>query len=114
MGITGPIGLVISLIVSLVSAWMRTGEINADGLTQVFDNLTNTISNAADMISTYLLVFVQKGTEILLKLIEGITAQIPQITATITEVVTSITQTLITVLPQLIQAGTQILVSLVS
>ena len=113
MGITGPIGLVISLIVSLVSAWMRTGEINADGLTQVFDNLTSTITSAADMISTYLPVFVQKGTEILLRLIEGMTAQIPALTAKMTEVITSIVQTLVTVLPQLIQAGTQILVSLI-
>lgn len=113
MGITGPIGFVIGLIVSLVSAWMRTGEINADGLTQVFDNLTNTITNAADMISTYLPVFVQKGTEILLRLIEGMTAQIPAMTAKMTEVINSVVQTLVTVLPQLIQAGTQILVSLV-
>ena len=113
MGISGPIGFVINLIISLVSAWIRTGEINADGLTQVFDNLTNTITNAADMISTYLPVFVQKGTEILLKLIEGITAQIPQMTAKITEVINSIVQTLVIILPQLIQAGTQILVSLI-
>ena len=113
MGLTGPIGLIISLILALVSAWMRTGEINADGLTQVFDNLTTTISSAADMISTYLPIFVQKGTEILLKLIEGMTAQIPAVTAKMTEVITSIVQTLVTVLPQLIQAGTQILVSLV-
>ena len=113
LGISGPIGLIISLIVSLVSAWARTGEINADGLTQVFDNLTNTISSAADMISTYLPIFVQKGTEILLKLIEGITAQIPQMIATITEVINSIVQTLVIILPQLIQAGTQILVSLI-
>ena len=113
LGISGPIGLIISLIVSLVSAWMRTGEINADGLTQVFDNLTNTISSAADMISTYLPIFVQKGTEIVLRLIEGITAQIPAMTVKISEVIDSITQTLMTVLPQLIQAGTQILVSLI-
>lgn len=113
MGISGPIGIVIGLIVSLVSAWIRTGEINADGLTQVFDNLTNTITNTANMISTYLPIFVQKGTEILLKIIEGITAQIPTMTAKITEVINSIVKTLVTVLPQLIQAGTQILVSLI-
>ena len=114
LGISGPIGLIISLIISLVSAWMRTGEINADGLTQVFDNLTNTISNAADMISTYLPIFIQKGTEILVNLIQGMTNQIPAITAKITEIITQLVTTLSTVLPMLIEAGVQILVSLIN
>lgn len=113
-GISGPLGLAISLIVSFISAWVRTGQLNADGITQVFDNLSNTIQSAADAISTYLPIFVQKGTEILVKLIEGITNAIPGIVSVISQIITTIVTTLSTILPQIIAAGIQILTALIS
>lgn len=114
VGISGPLGLAISLIVSFISAWVRTGQLNADGITQVFDNLSNTIQSAADAISTYLPVFVQKGTEILVKLIEGITNAIPGIVSVISQIITTIVTTLSTILPQIIAAGIQILTALIN
>lgn len=113
LGITGPIGLAISLVVSFLTAWAKTGNLNADGIRQVFDNLSTTIQNVADAITKYLPQFVQKGTEILVKIIEGITKAIPQITQTISQVITAITQTLVSVLPQLVSAGMQILTTLI-
>lgn len=113
MGITGPIGMVISLIISLVSAWVRTGEMNADGLTKVFDNLGNTITNVADMISQQLPVFIEKGTQLLVNFIDGITAQIPALTAKISEVIQSVIQAMVTALPAIIEAGVNILISLI-
>ena len=113
-GISGPLGLAISLIVSFISAWIRTGQLNADGITQIFDNLSNTIQSAADAISKYLPVFVQKGTEILVKLIEGITNAIPGIVSVISKIITTIVSTLSTVLPQIISAGIQILTALIN
>lgn len=113
MGITGPIGMVISLIISLVSAWVRTGEMNADGLTKVFENLGNTISNVADMISQQLPVFIEKGTQLLVNFINGITAQIPSLTAKISEVIQTIIQALVSALPAIIESGVTILTSLI-
>ena len=113
IGITGPIGIVIRLIVALVSAWARTGDFSADGITKAFDQITQSITNVADMISQYLPVFIQKGTEILVNLIQGMTNQIPAITAKITEIITQLVTTLSTVLPMLIAAGIQILTSLI-
>lgn len=113
-GITGPLGLVISLVVSFLTAWARTGELNADGITQVFDNLSTTIQGAADAINQYLPIFVQKGTEILVKLIEGIANAIPGIVSVISQVIESLVQTISTVLPTIIQAGVQILTALIN
>lgn len=113
-GITGPLGLVISLVVSFLTAWARTGELNADGITQVFDNLTKTIQGAADAINQYLPIFVQKGTEILVKLIEGIANAIPGVVSVISQVIESLVQTISTVLPTIIQAGVQILTALIN
>lgn len=113
-GITGPLGLVISLVVSFLTAWARTGELNADGITQVFDNLTSTIQGAADAINQYLPIFVQKGTEILVKLIEGIANAIPGVVSVISQVIESLVQTISTVLPTIIQAGVQILTALIN
>lgn len=113
LGITGPIGMVISLIISLVSAWARTGEMNADGLTKVFENLGNTISNVADMISQQLPVFIEKGTQLLVNFIDGITAQIPSLTAKISEVIQTVVESLVSALPAIIESGVTILTSLI-
>jgi len=113
-GITGPLGLVISLVVSFLTAWARTGQLNADGITQVFDNLTSTIQGAADAINQYLPIFVQKGTEILVKLIEGIVNAIPGVVSVISQVIESLVQTISTVLPTILAAGVQILTALIN
>lgn len=113
-GITGPLGLVISLVVSFLTAWARTGELNADGITQVFDNLTSTIQGAANMINQYLPIFVQKGTEILVKIIEGIANAIPGVVSVISQVIESLVQTISTVLPTILAAGVQILTALIN
>ena len=113
-GITGPLGLVISLVVSFLTAWARTGELNADGITQVFDNLSSTIQGAADAINQYLPIFVQKGTEILVKLIEGIANAIPGVVSVISQVIESLVQTISTVLPTILAAGVQILTALIN
>ena len=113
-GITGPLGLVISLVVSFLTAWARTGELNADGITQVFDNLTSTIQGAADMINQYLPIFVQKGTEILVKIIEGIANAIPGVVSVISQVIETLVNTLSSILPTIIQAGVQILTALIN
>lgn len=113
-GITGPLGLVISLVVSFLTAWARTGELNADGITQVFDNLTSTIQGAADAINQYLPIFVQKGTEILVKLIEGIANAIPGVVSVIAQVIEMLVSTLSSILPTIIQAGVQILTALIN
>ena len=113
-GITGPLGLVISLVVSFLTAWARTGQLNADGITQVFDNLTSTIQGAADAINQYLPIFVQKGTEILVKLIEGIANAIPGVVSVISQVIETLVSTLSSILPTIIQAGVQILTALIN
>ena len=113
-GITGPLGLVISLVVSFLTAWARTGELNADGITQVFDNLTSTIQGAADMINQYLPIFVQKGTEILVKIIEGIANAIPGVVSVILQVIETLVNTLSSILPTILAAGVQILTALIN
>lgn len=113
-GITGPLGLVISLVVSFLTAWARTGELNADGITQVFDSLTSTIQGAADAINQYLPIFVQKGTEILVKLIEGIANAIPGVVSVISQVIETLVNTLSSILPTILAAGVQILTALIN
>lgn len=114
LGISGPVGFAISLIVGFLSAWARTGELNANGITQVFTNLSSTIQSAADMITQFLPTFVEKGTQILNNIIQGIVSALPGITSTIANVVQSLVQTISTVLPKMMETGTQIIQALVS
>lgn len=113
LGITGPWGMLASLVTSFLISWAKTGELNASGITQVFDNLSSTITNVANGISTYLPQFVEVGTKVITGLINGITAAIPGIVSSMTTVITSITGALTTALPQLTVAGTQILTGLI-
>lgn len=113
LGITGPLGIAISLLVSFLTAWARTGQFNADGITQVFENLTQTIQSTADFISQYLPVFVEKGTQILVKIIEGIVAAVPQVVGVISQVIEKVVMTISTVMPQLVEAGIKILEALI-
>ena len=114
LGISGPVGFAISLIVGFLSAWARTGELNANGITKVFDNLAKTIQTVADNITQYLPAFVEKGTQILNNIIQGIVSAMPGIANTATNIVSQLAQTLATALPKVMQAGTQIINSLVS
>ena len=59
LGISGPFGLIISLIVSFVTAWMKTGDLSAGGITQVFDNLGNTITSVTTMLAANLPKVIQ-------------------------------------------------------
>lgn len=114
LGITGPLGIVIGLVVSFLSAWARTGQLNSDGITQVFDNLVNVVQGAADMIAQYLPAFVQKGAEILGKIIEGIASALPGIVSVISQVIDTLVSTLSSLVSPILQAGVQILTSLIN
>lgn len=114
LGLTGPWGMAASAVLGFLTAWVKTGNLNADGITQVFDNLSSTITNVADMIATYLPKFVEAGTQIIVGLINGITQKIPTIVTAITQVINSLTQAFATAMPAIITAGTQIITSLVN
>ncbi|WP_271003836.1 hypothetical protein [Listeria seeligeri] len=113
LGISGPLGMVVSLIASFGIAWLKTGDLSAAGVTKVFDNLSNMITNVTNMLAKAIPKFVKIGTDILLKLIEGLTKAIPGIVATISTIIETITTTLTTVLPVIIEAGVGILTALI-
>lgn len=113
LGFTGPIGLAISLLVSLFTSWAKTGELNADGFTKIFDDLSQTISNTAGFISDNLPKFLEVGTKILTKIVEGFTKALPKITETATQLINVIVKSITDNLPTLISVAVQILQTLV-
>ncbi|ECC0366195.1 tape measure protein [Listeria monocytogenes] len=113
LGITGPVGIGISLIVSFLTAWAKTGQMNADGITKVFDDLSATIANVSTFLSENLPGLIDAGTKIILNIIEGMTAALPGITTAITSIIESFTGVLSTALPGIIEAGTQMMTGLI-
>lgn len=113
LGITGPVGIGISLIVSFLTAWAKTGQMNADGITKVFDDLSATIENVSAFLSENLPGLIDAGTKIILNIIEGMTAAIPGITTAITGIIESFTGVLSTALPGIIEVGTQMMTGLI-
>lgn len=112
-GITGPLGIAISLLISFASAWIKTGELNANGVTKVFDNLTKTIDNVSNYLNKNLPAFIDAGGDLIVGLINGITNQIPKVTSIIEKLITIITTALITILPKIIEIGIQMLTKLI-
>lgn len=112
LGITGPFGIVISILVAFTTAWMKTGDMSAGGITKVFDSLSQTIQKMTGMLTSVLPQIITVGSQLLVNLLQGITRAIPSITAGLVQVIHLITQTLTTLLPQLIEVGISIITTL--
>lgn len=113
LGLTGPWGSLISLVLSFVAAWVKTGDLSADGITQVFDNLQSTITNVASFISSNLPKFVQLATDLITGFLNGLTAALPGIVSVATEIIQTLVNAITTVLPQIISLATQVITTLV-
>jgi tape measure domain-containing protein len=113
LGISGPWGIAIGVVTSFLGMWAKTGQLNASGITQVFTGLSATITNVANTISQYLPRFITMGTNILVSMINGITAALPQIVNAALAIINGLTVALVAVLPQLVTAGVQILTFLI-
>ena len=114
LGVSGPMGLVIGLVTSFVMAWIKTGDLSADGITKVFDNLSATIETVTATIEKYLPEIIATGTDIIVKLVEGITTAIPMIVDAMIGIIDKLIDAITLVLPVLIEAGTNILVALLN
>lgn len=114
LGLTGGLGLAVALLISFATAWAKTGKFNADGITEVFDNLSATIDKVATYLTSNLPKFIAIGTELITNFINGITKSIPKIVSAVSSITDKFSSTLSAVLPQIITMGTNLLVSLVN
>lgn len=114
LGVSGPMGIVIGLVTSFTMAWIKTGDLSADGITKVFDNLSATIETVTATIEKYLPEIIATGTDIIVKLVEGITTAIPMVVDAMIGIIDKLIDAITLVLPVLIEAGTNILVALLN
>ncbi|WP_311772027.1 phage tail tape measure protein [Listeria booriae] len=113
LGLTGGLGLAVALLISFVSAWAKTGKFNADGITEVFNNLSATIDSVATYLTSNLPKFIEIGTDLITKFVEGITNAIPKITEQATSIINKFSSTLSTMLPKIIELGITLLTNLI-
>lgn len=114
LGISGPWGLAAGAVISFVTAWLQTGQLNADGITQVFDQLSNTITNVTNAIVANIPLIVGMITNVIVGIANSISENLPQIIAIGTQIITSLTTAITAALPLLIVAGVQILIALIN
>ncbi|MCG4280860.1 tape measure protein [Lacticaseibacillus saniviri] len=114
LGITGPWGIAIGVITGFIAAWAKTGEINADGITQVFTNLSSTITTVTGMITQYLPQIITGVTTVITGVMTAIAGAIPQIVTAITTVITGLVTTMTAALPMIITAVTTIITTIIS
>lgn len=114
LGISGPWGLAAGAVISFVTAWLQTGQLNADGITQVFDQLSNTITNVTNAIVANIPLIVGMITNAIVGIANSISENLPQIIAIGTQIITSLTTAITAALPLLIVAGVQILIALIN
>lgn len=113
LGITGPWGILISLIISFLTMWAKTGDLSADGITKVFDQINNTIANVADIIAQYLPIIIESVANILTMIIEKVTEYMPMIIETIANIITMLVDAITTYLPMFIELAVQIITNLI-
>lgn len=114
LGISGPWGLAVGAVISFVTAWLQTGQLNADGITQVFDQLSNTITNVTNAIVANIPLIVGMITNVIVGIANSISENLPQIIAVGTQIITSLATAITAALPLLIVAGVQILIALIN
>lgn len=114
LGISGPWGLAAGAVISFVTAWLQTGQLNADGVTQVFNQLSNTITNVTSIIVANIPLIVGMITNVIVGIANSISENLPQIIAIGTQIITSLTTAITAALPLLIVAGVQILIALIN
>lgn len=114
LGISGPWGLAAGAVISFVTAWLQTGQLNADGITQVFDQLSNTIMNVTNAIVANIPLIVGMITNVIVGIANSISENLPQIIAIGTQIIMSLTTAITAALPLLIVAGVQILIALIN
>ncbi len=114
LGISGPWGLAAGAVISFVTAWLQTGQLNADGITQVFGQLSNTITNVTNAIVANIPLIVGMITNVIVGIANSISENLPQIIAVGTQIITSLTTAITAALPLLIVAGVQILIALIN
>lgn len=113
LGLTGPFGLAVSLIISFISAWAKTGDFSADGITKVFDQLSETISNVADSISQYLPQIIESITSVITSIVDKIVEMLSQLTEIAIQLIQTLTDAIVTYLPKLIEIATKIITTIV-
>lgn len=109
LGITGPLGLVASLLITLTASFFKLSGFTADGITKTFDDLANKISNVGDVLITNLPKFIDAGAKIIVNIINGITNSIPKIIEVASKIITSITNGITSTLPKLISVATSLI-----
>lgn len=114
LGISSPWGLAAGAVISFVTAWLQTGQLNADGITQVFGQLSNTITNVTNAIVANIPLIVGMITNVIVGIANSISENLPQIIAVGTQIITSLTTAITAALPLLIVAGVQILIALIN
>lgn len=114
LGLSGPWGVAAGAVISFVTAWLQTGQLNADGITQAFDQLSNTITNVTNAIVANIPLIVGMITNVIVGIANSISENLPQIIAIGTQIITSLTTAITAALPLLIVAGVQILIALIN
>lgn len=109
LGLTGPIGLVASLLITLTTSFFKLSGFSAEGITKTFEDLANKISHVADVLVTNLPKFLEAGTKIIVNIADGITKSIPKIIEVASKIITSITNGITVTLPKLISVATSLI-----
>lgn len=113
LGLTGPMGTIISLIVSFLAAWAKTGDFSADGITQVFENLSATITSVTASLAANLPKIIEAGTQVITGLVGKLTEAMPMLANVAIQIIQTLTEAITSNLPAVLQAATGILTSLV-
>lgn len=109
LGLTGPIGLVASLLITLTTSFFKLSGFSAEGITNTFENLANKISHVSDVLVTNLPKFLDAGTKIIVNIADGITKSIPKVIEVASKIITSITNGITSTIPKLISVATSLI-----
>lgn len=109
LGITGPIGMVASLVITLASSFLKISGFSAEGITKTFNDLGNKISQVGDTLTKNLPKFIEAGTRIITNIADGISKNLPKLINTASKIIENITNGITNALPKIINIAANLI-----
>ncbi|MCB5235513.1 tape measure protein [Niallia circulans] len=112
IGVTGPLGLAISLAITFAATLLKMGGFSAEGINKALKDIGKTLMGILDTALVLIPQFIKIGADLIVKLMEGIAQSIPKLVSVAEQLMNMLNEAIITYLPIIIEVGLQIITAI--
>lgn len=112
IGVTGPLGLVISLAITFAATLLKMGGFSAEGINSALKDIGKMLMGILDTALVLIPQFIKIGADLIVKLMEGIAQSIPKLVSVAEQLMNMLNEAITTYLPIIIEVGLKIITAI--